>query len=793
MRHPRLNRQVSTRVSIPLLEGGINTKDNATLINDNQLTDAKNVWFDGQTLKTRPKLENLDYSATSEDEKTLIGEFNRGNSYQGEGYITRVYQKGANLIFDSFSNDGQVLSSTESVFVEGYGNYKAMAYIGNGNIFIVVKAYNLNSKNLVVMVYESVGRFDSFRQIYKAIYENGNLNVETDNLYKPLLYLNGKGNRYSYLPITTDTEYAPASIYEGANVLPSGIRLQFNTDGFSSIFKLPLENLNFGTNASIKINVAGMGIPFEKDGVDTNEIKLNLSHSEFVGDSYKVKEDSQVEVFGSDEGYVATTDIEFEEGKTYYKRRKSGKFSEITGSYKDIAECKESLEKRGYMPYVYEHTGEIVYSIRKVTYKAGTEFKAYFLADDGEFGFVAVSNEGEYDKEFVLPASINNNIEITVYKFDENNLNSILGVNLCTIYGGCEGIFGGTRTFLAGYKNKVCWSGADKPTYFSENNYISVGDNTPITAFGKMDDSLVLFKKNAIYCTKTYTTDGITAEQVQNGSVVDVSASGSYFPIFQLSDEYGCDLPNTVKLCLNRLVFANTDGNVYCIVTQSNSSRRNVYCISGMIRKKIKAIDDSAFSINFGDYYLLVCKDKVWALNYNKDSFRYVYSYTNKTNNSSTRYFTWWYWEFDKEFITAIKSDDKLYLFSDDNENLKSYHLNTEESDSNCECFIKTKVFDFGIADRYKKIEKLSISVGNDIYADIEVIIETDSGEVYHRLVRIDCNAEGSRYSAQYGSQIRIIPSCNKVKRFAIVLKTQGVMSIENLYINYKVLGEVMS
>lgn len=829
IRYPKLNRAGVNRVGIPSLDGGINTKDNATLINDNQLVDAKNVWFDGQTLKTRPKvIKTREYEMRDVYYKKLVKTFDI--DFAGVDYkidievMQRTKYEPTILRVLAYNLLTGVVSSCNVDLCENYSkNYiiKVNAYCGEVKNDTDLGVYVLVDYNHSAILPK--GRYYP-KKILKVCMENSDLSVVelfhfnedneviTDELYKPLIYINGKGEKYSYLPITAETEYAPASVFEGANLLQSGMRFQFMTDSISSKFYLPIKNLN--NKFSISLNVSGTGIKFyTPDGEEANNLLINNEtkdgyysfENEYISDGEN-KKYNPVSLYLEDH-YTKTTDTKFKKKKKYYYRNEQGYTVEITD-----AELKGTLISE-YDNDVYEYTDEISYVKKQVVY-SNTNLYVTFDAKNGVFSF----GDGNEETPLVLPMTIVNNIEITVYKYDFSQFNALMDMNLCTLYGGGQGVFGGTRTFLAGYKNKICFSNSEEPTYFSENNYISVGDNSQITALGKMEDALVIFKKNSIYCTKSYSGDAVTAEQIQSGQVVDVSTTYAYFPIFQLTDEYGCDLPNTVKLCLNRLVFANSDGNVYCLVTQSNSSQRNVYCISGGIRRKmfnennICLLDSNAFAVNWGDYYLLFCNNKVWALNYNKDSYRYVYSYTNRTNNSSSRYFTWWYWELGNAVMGCGLINQKLFLvnyreeiYKEANDNgeytafIDRYNHYTDiyemcfaESEPNCECYIKTKVFDLGAADRYKKIEKLSIGVGNDIPADIMLTVETDKGVVYNRPIGIDCNEEKSRFSAQYGSITRVIPYCNKVKQFAIILETNGVMSIEKLYIYYKMFSEVI-
>ena len=55
---PYKNKHPLRSVGIPSLSGGVNLRDGLTQVNDNQLTDVKNMWFKDGMLKTRPGVIN---------------------------------------------------------------------------------------------------------------------------------------------------------------------------------------------------------------------------------------------------------------------------------------------------------------------------------------------------------------------------------------------------------------------------------------------------------------------------------------------------------------------------------------------------------------------------------------------------------------------------------------------------------------------------------------------------------------------------------------------------------------
>lgn len=100
---------------------------------------------------------------------------------------------------------------------------------------------------------------------------------------------------------------------------------------------------------------------------------------------------------------------------------------------------------------------------------------------------------------------------------------------------------------------------------------------------------LVIFKEHEMFYA-TYQAGGdFTAQDVIDGKVVDVTAQMARFPVTQINPSIGCDCPQTVQLCNNRLVWATSDGKVYTLTDATPYSERNVRELSGMIESHLKA------------------------------------------------------------------------------------------------------------------------------------------------------------------------------------------------------------
>lgn len=176
-----------------------------------------------------------------------------------------------------------------------------------------------------------------------------------------------------------------------------------------------------------------------------------------------------------------------------------------------------------------------------------------------------------------------------------------------TWYGGDRSLVaGGTRLFLGG-GHHVMWSALGDPLYFPVTAYASLGDpDEALTAFGKQGELLVLFKEHSLYAAEYVRGDTVTVDKVQSGAVTDTTATAQ-FPITPIHAEIGCDLPHTVALLGNRLVWACTDGTVYTLGTSGQLSQRAVTAISEPVRPLLRcAIPTVAAGIVMDRQYWLL-------------------------------------------------------------------------------------------------------------------------------------------------------------------------------------------
>lgn len=431
-------------------------------------------------------------------------------------------------------------------------------------------------------------------------------------------------------------------------------------------------------------------------------------------------------------------------------------------------------------------------------------------------------SDGTTVKTLTSSDYVENNMIITAPCF-ANNKHKVFSMQQAVWFGGgANGINGGSRLFLGGNDTEgslMLWSDLNNPLYFPENNYAYVGRSSDkITTFGKQEDMLVIFKENEVYYTYYVQNTNITADDLINQSVIDYQAASVYFPIVQLHPEIGCDVPDSVQLCRNRLVWAHTSGKVYTLVSSNQYSERNIYSVSEMVERGLN-IPSSATSADWNGYYCLMCFDTMWLMNYNSYGYQYVFSYS-KAEDAAVKT-PWFKWDFpfiDNLSLPVRQRESRICLLNDSlilrvlndmsagqNVNISAYTLNSAnastedeiliESDNgeiikstySFESIVQTKVFDFGSPSYRKNVDVVDIGLGNNGGISIKVTFITDTGTEQDEICPY--GALESDYSPEFINNYHISPCIRNVGRMGIRLVSDGVIAVDNLNLQYRLLG----
>ncbi len=765
-------------LNISKLSGGVNLRDGLTLINDNQLTDVKNMWFKDGMLRTRPSINSNKTNKIFEvGEGDVIEVKNfpdvtfhiNGKKYQivtilesrRDGDHSQFF---LNIFYNEF-NTNNVEYIGEIGF---YNEYSYFLVSHNNSIYCCWCASDsastditdfwgscINPDDIYGTEYEK--RRSSFH-IHKFSYKNdsyGNISWDDENVsgteIAPLVAINCKYSGDSEGDENTIFENSgvKGTLMHGHNLLCDYVKVKYTTvnksvgvaDGETNIhpmiYKFPTAQEGFD------IEYKYCDIIAEITDIYGNVTKHELMLGETGGGHEENINSDGLRMYGNKKG------IWFERG--------------VPGS---------------------EETN-----------------LAYVTKDDIE---------------------IENNMTVT-YPSMQKETDKVKAFKMTgsTHYGNRIFLFGNTKE---NESSLILWSDLNDPLYFSENNYAYIGDKSQkVTALGKQNDKLIIFKEHEIYQTQYVQGNEVSASSVINQEVVDLSTTSAYFPLTQVHSTIGCDCPNTVQLCRNRLVWLSSEGKVYTLVSQSQYNERSVLCVSEMINRKLGNENNLklALSADWLGHYVLSVGNNMYIMDYDSYGYNYISSFTK--NDDANIKIPWYYWELPITPAAIICSTGNLFFLSVNNEyytdddkyksaafcSLFCFEYNSKVLSANDILYIpclplildeskklvspkismvQTKLFNLGSPARLKSVPIVNFSFGYNDGEPIKVEFISERNIPDEHTVTLD-GAETNEREPEHIHQCRLFPYTKGTVMFGARLSCEGDMSIASMTLQYKALG----
>ena len=764
----RINAKPTYRVGVPSFSGGINTRDEASLINDNQLVKCENLWFKDGKLQTRPGLvcgddKNENWKTevlaeTSEEGRDIKCYCNNENTrtINGETYFLVAFQikktSGRQLVFRYYKDKDTyipIVTITEGLPTVAYD---CNIFQHGTDIYCFCDSYPI-----CIFKITSSGN-DGLSWSYEKIYE--------DKMYAPLILTNGTTTNtvYSGLP----ENYSPSGdLVEGMNLLGGKYRAIYSSaseteDGCHQRWVLPFMPKK---DSTVTLKIDKFVDVKDEDGADSVNVET-FTYTVTKGDSDTTKYESAAD--------------------------RSGIYAILRGRVITLRNSDNTIAKE---------------------------------------------NKDNF---------IRNNVEITAFaEQSKENVRKVINMRNSTWYGGgSEGINGGIHLFLSGNTlnengNLICFSDFNKPLYFSEYATIRVGDaSQKTTTLAKQGEKLIIFKEREVYAL-TYNSLSVNAEN----TVVDLSTADVVFPITQIHGFIGCDCPDTVKLCRNRLVWAHSDGKVYTLTNSNQYSEMNIYEISGMIEKQLKKESKSnLLSAHSGDWenkYLLFVGSNVYVMDYDSYGYSRVASYTKEED--AQKLIPWWKFVLPKYFriiseenkngtsekptsldilgvvdianeinillhfkATVYNSTDKKTVcthgivvaakflmgandtltrfISKVNNGVHSYSKSLTEH--NITSKLQTKFFEFGSPSIRKSIPKIELTVSENSGLPIEISAISEKDTHTKEIV-----LEQSADSENYFENVLIRPEIKNCYKLSLNMKAEGKFGLDALTLQYRQTG----
>lgn len=300
------------------------------------------------------------------------------------------------------------------------------------------------------------------------------------------------------------------------------------------------------------------------------------------------------------------------------------------------------------------------------------------------------------------PATGTDNVVITAYKTDEQAKAVFMALKYAETFGGDND----SRVFFAGDSTTYYYSGLLDPTFIPENNYNNAGvDNTYITGFGKQYNFMVVFKERSMYML-TYEFDGQNVR----------------FPLKQLNDNIGCDMPGSIQLINGYLVWCTTYAGVYTLYSTLIKEEKDVRPLSeningtlqnpGLLNESKTDLQNATSTDFFGHYWLCV-GNKVWAWNYE------ITPYADTGNILADQQRLAWFPFSNINANCFFGVGQDLYYWDRTTGRFIHFINNYKDFGGPIEARWKSKLLDFGLFDWTKVILEQRFGTKSDTYTKV--------------------------------------------------------------------------
>lgn len=388
-----------------------------------------------------------------------------------------------------------------------------------------------------------------------------------------------------------------------------------------------------------------------------------------------------------------------------------------------------------------------------------------------------------------------NNLEIIAYKTVEGGIERIVGAKHFATFN--------SRLFLCGSDaapNQVVSAKLNNLFYFPSNATVSVGTAlNRVTALGVVCNKLIAFKPDEIYKIDITSGGSFTVE----GDLFDITSNffkDDTLVATNVHKSIGCDLPDTLRCCSNRLVWFSKNGKAYTLATTTYGKENNIFCVSSLVENLIKEKAEeeisNAVAVCIDGYYLLFIGDHCFVLDYRIKDFGYPQKYAGAKDGENA--VSWYYWEINENLINrSVSSVENAVIFALNNEG-NNFHYTAVlkgESDTSAdvdedgetvythypiESVFATADCNFGSLEKLKNINEVYAGFQMSANLELELCGNDKTQSVNLRPY------EQSSYKV-YG----IIPRLNKVTSFKLKGRSNKPISVGEISVNYTLLRDI--
>lgn len=340
--------------------------------------------------------------------------------------------------------------------------------------------------------------------------------------------------------------------------------------------------------------------------------------------------------------------------------------------------------------------------------------------------------------------------------------------NLCVVMGGCRA-----------QPNAYYWCGnhiAMDPGYFPMEQYNLAGATEEgITGFGKQQDMLVIFKEHSVGRASMSTAE------MQSGRVLIT------MDYVSINSGIGCDLPGSIRLIENNLVFANRAQGVYRVSDSTSAYETNIALISRKVNNDLLPLvrgGESVCSYDDGSRYWLAVDGEVYAWDYTLSTWKEP---------------SWFY--FDEIPAAAfIRTEEAVRLHLGTDGSVNAFRRVFSDFGGAIDKVYRFATQHMGSYDRLKDVVTAIFAVRGDTDTDISILYSTDYEDRYDLTPirayswRLWPRNLAYRYLGvrRFATVARRRPGCRHVRHFAVTLRNNSVgadMSVVSAQVIYKFAG----
>ena len=733
------------QICIKDLSGGVNERRVSSEISDNQCAEMVNMLWENGALRSRKGLISVPLSDNSWTAGNCIPIAIFDKIWHGYVFLALADDAEENPIF--------MLASYNVITMEYSTLYKSSVATGGkqGSFFQFGEKLYYKGRNTYIEI--------------TASDDTGDITAADVVAYRPIIQIN-------------TSRSGSGDLYQSENRICAEKEIWFNADSGSTLIELPCDG-------NTKVFDTGYGIlqklspdPIPEDGVLVSVDELYVGASLF----------SKVDTLTANGQYK----VDYENGRiTFFEAPPYGLKVTARVTLSAYTYCLPS-----------GLNGAKIVSVSV----AGVEYvEKIAIASEGEYLVVEGLNR---EKKIVFSENLGtwndangnaNRIKVVCRLENANAKKAIDDCDIASTYGAtgieanCIVMAGSTAQ-----PNAFFWSGNDQnganPAYFPMEQYNLVGEaNDPISVFGRQQNRLVVFQENRISSAEYAFTE------VDDRTYVSLN-------VRNINDKIGCDLPQTLQLIENNLVWCSSKYGVMYLKDSTYAYETMVVCISGNVEKSLysslrhrRLPETRRSSSAFDD------GKRYWCC---INGTAYVWDYSIRGYTSDTEKLSW----FPQKSVSArgwAIDGDKVYGLSSVNrgtETTQNWLFSFSGSEMTKDFgeepiyFSATlKTMTFGTYAYLKSVHRMVVSMATDERSSAKVFYTTDYDAVRKDLTDIDNDYERNLLDLDVEPPPQAVrvrkPKCQRVHHFTVSFENDGKtgMNLLSVQIFYTYRGGLKS